>query len=119
MPLYHRIKDLREDADKTQTDVANYLGTTAQYYGKYEKGERELPFSRAIELANYYEVSLDYLAGRTMEGSTKTDNILHEDEKRLLEQFRSLTERNKGKAELFVEQLVKSQNETENSRKNA
>lgn len=119
MPLYHRIKDLREDADKTQTEIANYLGTTAQYYGKYEKGERELPFSRAIELADYYGVSLDYLAGRTMVSNTKSDMILQEDEKRLLEQFRSLSERNKGKAELFVEQLIKNQDEIENSRKNA
>ena len=109
MPLYHRIKDLREDADKTQTELANYLGTTAQYYGKYEKGERELPFSRAIELADYYGVSLDYLADRTIVSNVKSDNLLLEDEKRLLELFRSLTERNKGKAELFVEQLVKSQ----------
>ena len=47
MAFYQRIRDLREDADKTQTEIAAYLGTTAQYYGKYEKGERELPFSRA------------------------------------------------------------------------
>ena len=40
MAIYTRLKDLREDADKTQSDVARYLGTTAQYYGKYEKGER-------------------------------------------------------------------------------
>ena len=53
MSLYQRIKDLREDEDKTQSELADYLGTTAQYYGKYEKGERELPFSRAIELADY------------------------------------------------------------------
>mgnify|MGYP000307466261 FL=1 len=39
MAIYTRLKDLREDADKTQSDVARYLGTTAQYYGKYEKGE--------------------------------------------------------------------------------
>lgn len=119
MPFYHRIKDLREDADKTQTDIANYLGTTAQYYGKYEKGEREIPLSRAIELADYYGVSLDYLAGRTMVRDMKSDIYLQEDEKRLLEQFRSLCERNKGKAELFVEQLIKYQNEIESSRKNA
>lgn len=37
MSFYQRIRDLREDADKTQTDLAAYLGTTAQYYGKYEK----------------------------------------------------------------------------------
>ena len=61
MAFYQRIRDLREDADKTQTEIAAYLGTTAQYYGKYEKGERELPFSRAVLLANFYDVSLDYL----------------------------------------------------------
>ena len=65
MAIYTRLKDLREDADKTQSDVARYLGTTAQYYGKYEKGERELPFDRAIRLAEYYNVTLDYLAGRS------------------------------------------------------
>ena len=65
MAIYTRLKDLREDADKTQSDVARYLGTTAQYYGKYEKGDRELPFDRAIRLAEYYNVTLDYLAGRS------------------------------------------------------
>ncbi len=63
MAFYQRIKDLREDSDKTQNELAEYLGTTAQYYRKYEKGEREIPFSRAIQLADYYNVSLDYLAG--------------------------------------------------------
>lgn len=62
MAFYKRIRDLREDSDKTQTELAEYLGTTAQYYGKYESGEREMPFSRAILLAKYYHVSLDYLA---------------------------------------------------------
>lgn len=65
MTIQQRIKDLREDADKTQTEVAKYLGTTAQYYGQYEKGEREMPISRAIKLAAYYNVSLDYLVGKT------------------------------------------------------
>lgn len=109
MPLYQRIRDLREDADKTQTDIAEYLGTTAQYYGKYEKGEREIPFTRAIELANYYSVSLDYLAGRTNVKQIQSDTSLTEDELRLLSQFRKLTERNKGKAELFIEQLSDAQ----------
>ena len=111
MPLYKRIKDLREDSDKTQTDIANYLGTTAQYYGKYEKGERELPFSRAIELADYYGVSLDYLAGRSMVRSMSEDINLKDDERKLLEQFLSLNERNKGKAELFIKQLLAAQTE--------
>lgn len=109
MPLYQRIRDLREDADKNQTDIAEYLGTTAQYYGKYEKGEREIPFSRAVALAKYYSVSLDYLAGRTNIKTIQSDASLTSDEIRLLQQFRTLTERNKGKAELFIEQLYESQ----------
>ena len=110
MSLYQRIRDLREDFDKTQTDIAEYLGTTAQYYGKYEKGEREIPFSRAIELAIYYDVSLDYLAGRTNIKNFKTDVVLKEDEINLIRLFRNLSERNKGKAELLIEQLLKNQN---------
>ena len=113
MPLYQRIRDLREDADKTQTEIAEYLETTAQYYGKYEKGEREIPFTRAIELANYYSVSLDYLAGRTNVKQIQSDTSLTEDEIKLLCQFRKLTERNKGKAELFIEQLSDAQKDDE------
>lgn len=104
MAFYQRIRDLREDNDKTQAELAEYLETTAQYYGKYEKGEREIPFFRAIQLANYYNVSLDYIAGRS---SCKTVALgtLSEDERILLEHYRALSERNKGKAELFMEQL--------------
>ena len=94
MAIYTRLKDLREDADKTQSDVARYLGTTAQYYGKYEKGERELPFDRAIRLAEYYNVTLDYL------GQPLTD-----DEASLLKKWHSLSERNKGKIEYHIEEL--------------
>lgn len=62
---YYRLKDLREDKDKTQKDIAQIIGTSHQYYQKYEKGIYDLPLQRAIQLADYYNVSLDYLAGRT------------------------------------------------------
>ena len=109
MSHYQRIKDLREDSDKTQTQVAEYLKTTAQYYGKYEKGEREIPFWRAVALATYYDVSLDYLAGRTNVKKMKSNIVLSHDEIKLVQQFRVLSERNKGKVELFMEQLIESQ----------
>lgn len=105
MPLYQRIRDLREDADKNQTEIAEYLGTTAQYYGKYEKGEREIPFSRVIQLANYYKVSLDYIAGRTNIKVISPELSLNEDELQIIKEYRNLSERNKGKAELFINQL--------------
>ena len=63
MSYSERLKSLRQDADLTQADVAKVLGTSYQYYSTYESGKREMPLSRAITLARYYNVSLDYLAG--------------------------------------------------------
>lgn len=65
MAYYRRIRELREDNDKTQKEVAEYLGTPYQYYAVYEKGGAEISFERAILLAKYYNVSLDYLAELT------------------------------------------------------
>ena len=103
MAYYQRIRDLREDSDKTQSELAEYLGTTAQYYGKYEKGERELPFSRAIQLAEYYGVSLDYLAGRS---KYKCEVSINDDEAELLSGWRCLSERSKGKVEYLMSELI-------------
>ncbi len=111
MALYRRIRDLREDADKTQSDIAKYLETTAQYYGKYESGERELPFYRAIALAEYYDVSLDYLAERTGFPNGKAQPELTAQQLSIAEQYALLTEKNKGKMELFLEQLLEQQND--------
>lgn len=63
MYYYQRLKDLREDHDKRQYDVAMILGITQQQYQLYESGKRELPMHLFIILARYYNVSLDYLAG--------------------------------------------------------
>ena len=65
MNYSRRLRDLREDNDLNQADVAKVLETSQQYYGKYENGKRELPFDRAIALAKFYNVSLDYIAGLT------------------------------------------------------
>lgn len=62
---YQRIEDLRIDHDLSQQDVANILFCQREVYRRYEKGIRELPLSYAITLANYYNVSLDYLVGIT------------------------------------------------------
>ena len=63
MEFSQRLKDLREDRDLSQGDVAKILGTSQSYYAQYENGKRELPFSRAIMLAKFYNVSLDFIAG--------------------------------------------------------
>lgn len=63
MQYYQRMRDLREDADLNQKKLGEVLQTTQSYYAQYENGKREMPFSRAIELARFYNISLDYLAG--------------------------------------------------------
>ena len=64
MPFYRRVRDLREDRDKTQKDIAILLNMQLTVYQRYERGERELPLWAAIKLADYYNITLDYLVGR-------------------------------------------------------
>ena len=63
MKMKLRIRDLREDADLTQRQVAEYLHCDQSLYSKYERGERALPLEFAVKLAAFYHVSVDYLAG--------------------------------------------------------
>lgn len=60
-----RIKDLREDNDLTQKQIAEILLCDQSLYSKYERKEREIPLALIIKLADYYNVSVDYLVGRT------------------------------------------------------
>ncbi len=60
-----RIRDLREDADLTQQQVAEILMCDQSLYSKYERGERPLPLEAAVQLAVLYNTNLDYLVGRT------------------------------------------------------
>lgn len=90
MAKYSRIRDLREDADKTQKELADYLGTSTQHYGKYELGHAEIPFERAILLARYYNVSLDYLAGLTNVKRPLPKTKMSDQERLLIESVRDL-----------------------------
>ena len=65
MRKYQRLQDLREDNDLKQEDVAEILGITRQQYQLYESGKREIKFYQIIELAKYYNVSIDYIADLT------------------------------------------------------
>lgn len=60
-----RIRDLREDNDLTQKQICEYLICDQSLYSKYERGEREIPLNLIIKLADYYNVSLDYITGRS------------------------------------------------------
>ena len=63
MNYYSRLKDLREDHDLTQTDIANLLKTTRQQVSKWENGTQMMGVDKYIILAKYYNVSVDYLLG--------------------------------------------------------
>ena len=62
---FQRIQDLRFDADMSQRDLSEILHNTQLSYSHYETGSRNIPIEMLIRLANYYEISLDYLVGRT------------------------------------------------------
>ena len=59
------MRDLREDNDKTQQEIADMLGTSQTMYARYERGANELPIHHLLKLCDYYGVSSDYFLGRT------------------------------------------------------
>lgn len=63
MDYKKRIRDLREDHDLTQEQVAQMLGTSQTMYARYERGANELPIRHLIKLCRYYHVSADYILG--------------------------------------------------------
>ena len=67
MFVYRRVRDLREDHDKTQQEIATVLGTSQTMYARYERGANELPIRHLLKLCDYYGVSADYILGRTDE----------------------------------------------------
>ena len=60
---YQKIRDLREDHDKTQQEIADILETSQTMYARYERGANELPIHHLITLCKYYKVSADYILG--------------------------------------------------------
>ena len=62
---YRRIRDLREDHDLKQREVAEYLNCSQRVYSNYELGQRDIPTEVLIRLAEYYHVSVDYILGLT------------------------------------------------------
>ena len=63
--MYTRIRDLREDRDLNQTQIAKMLGMSQTGYSKYETGENDIPTQVLIKLARFYNTSIDYLLGET------------------------------------------------------
>ncbi len=65
--MYRRIRDLRTDNDLNQTQIANILKMSQTGYSKYETGENDIPTAILIQLADFYQTSIDYLLGQTNE----------------------------------------------------
>lgn len=65
--MYKRIRDLREDRDLSQTQIAKILGMSQTGYSKYETGENDLPTAVLIKLVRFYGTSIDYILGETDE----------------------------------------------------
>lgn len=65
MPYYHRIRDLREDKDLTQTQMGKILSCSQRVYSNYECGDVDIPTLTLIKIADFHNVSVDYLLGRT------------------------------------------------------
>ncbi|MDE6221140.1 MAG: helix-turn-helix domain-containing protein [Lachnospiraceae bacterium] len=63
--MYYRIKNLREDADLTQTEISQHLNISQRAYSHYENGTRDIPTNILIALADFHKVSIDYLLERT------------------------------------------------------
>ena len=63
--MYERIRNLREDKDLNQTQIAKILGMSQTGYSKYETGENDIPTAILIKLAKFYNTSIDYLLGQT------------------------------------------------------
>ena len=65
MPLYPRIRNLREDKDLTQTKMGEILSCSQRVYSNYERGDIDIPTTTLIKIADFHKVSVDYLLGRT------------------------------------------------------
>ena len=108
MQHYQRIRDLREDHDLTQDELCKILSMHKTTYTNYEQGKHTVPFDFAVKIADYYNVSLDYIANRTNSFKSCIGKY-SKDEMNLLFVYSNLTERNKGKLEQFAYSLLENQ----------
>lgn len=104
---YQRLRDLKEDSDLTQKQVAEIIGVSVNHYGKYERGETDIPFEKAVKLAEYYNVSLDYLAGRTNEMRTG-HTMLSSEQRQIAETYACLSEKIRGSSNCLRSSFLKN-----------
>lgn len=104
---YTRLKDLREDCDLKQSELCEKINISKNTYVNYEQGKREPPFELIIKLANFYEVSIDYISGKTNNKKGINQSDLSDREQRLISIFREMTREEQGRllerAEIIIE----------------
>ena len=96
-----RLRDLREDNDKTQQQIADMLNMHRSVYRRYESGEREIPVWAVIKLADYYRVSTDYLLGREDQRSVDLSGLTAAEAALICDLVSSMTAKNKRMEEYF------------------
>ncbi|MBR3417679.1 MAG: helix-turn-helix transcriptional regulator [Oscillospiraceae bacterium] len=116
MQHYQRIRDLREDADLTQEALSHRLGMHKTTYTNYEQGKHTVPLDFAVVLADFYQVSLDYLTGRTNFPHGTENPDFSEEQIHIAELYAGLSEKNKGRLEYYLEELLKKQTELQTGR---
>lgn len=92
MKYHQRLRDIREDFDKKQIEIAMILDVTQQQYQLYESGKRELPMHLFMKLARFYNVSLDYLAGMIDEPKKIYDQNQKDFDKQLVKKYKEKKE---------------------------
>lgn len=117
--LYSRIRDLREDEDITQAVAAKIIKAGTTQYRRYELAETAISLEQAEKLANFYKVSLDYIAGRTNDKKGLTKSDLTAEETEILKKFKSLSEKRKGMLIERLDILTKEEKEEQAQRKEA
>lgn len=105
MYFYQRLRDLREDKDMTQAQMADVLGITRQQYQLYESGKREMPFNLIIDFADYFAVSIDYIAGRTNDKRGIGFSAYADEEDDILEKYRALDRERKNRVSGYLTAL--------------
>lgn len=116
--IFQRIRDLREDKDKNQQEIADLLNIGLSSYQRYERGKK-ISLENALKLANYYNVSLDYIAGRTNDKRGLTRSEMTEEETNIIKEYRSLSENRKGKLTGYLLKLYEDEKEEKAIKKEA
>ena len=106
MQHYNRIRDLREDKDLTQEQLIKLLGMHKTTYTNYEQGKHSVLLDFAVELAQFYKVSLDYIAGLTNEKDGLTKSSLDSTETEVVYKLRKLNDIDKGRILGMMDALI-------------